>query len=90
MCRGVGPWTARTAQNTCKDCGARVDPGPCRGDPPVCAVCQFIQLEPELGPFAGPVSCSHMDRNTLLFRLALVWLAIVPAIFVYALYKSWG
>jgi hypothetical protein len=31
-----------------------------------------------------------MDRNTLLFRLALVWLAIVPAIFVYALYKSWG
>jgi len=33
---------------TCEDCGARVSPAHVRGDAPVCAVCRFIQLEPEL------------------------------------------
>jgi len=33
---------------TCDDCGARVFPAHVRGEPPVCAICRFIQLEPNL------------------------------------------
>lgn len=76
---------------TCEDCGARVSPAHVRGDPPVCAVCRFIQLEPGGSrTICGACELPPMDRNPLLFRLALVWLAIVPAVFVYALFKSLG
>jgi hypothetical protein len=32
----------------CEDCRGRVLPAHVRGDPPLCAVCRFIRLEPDL------------------------------------------
>jgi hypothetical protein len=32
----------------CEDCDGRVQPAHVRGYPPLCAVCRFIRLEPDL------------------------------------------